>query len=31
MYGGIVKDKLENDAEFRKIFEDNLAIILKDN
>ena len=31
MYGGIVKDKLENDVEFRKIFEDNLAIILKDN
>ena len=31
MYGGIVKDKLENDAEFRKIFEDNLAIILKDD
>lgn len=31
MYGGIVKDKLENDSEFKKIFLDNLDKILNEN
>lgn len=28
MYGGIIKDKLSNDKEFRKLFEINLEKIL---
>ena len=31
MYGGIVKDKLEKDIEFRKIFNDNLDKIISNN
>ena len=31
MYGGIVKDKLENNSEFKKIFLDNLDKILNEN
>ena len=31
MYGGIIKDKLESDKEFKKIFESNLESILKND
>ena len=31
MYGGIIKDKLEKDKEFKKVFDANLESILKNN